>query len=413
MKALALLLLCMMHKAAYTYQQDQVQDSLCCTCMKYDTSEIRQIYPYKTIIFEMDSSYLHHLISLSENVDLIQYEKYQYLLKTDKLLKYELSKKMFALEAKKDTALSMEAKLRYGYLNEILKAKIQHLDNKVTQCERLQLIQHYNRKKTVVNNIDPDYFASFVSLINSTIEDYRVRFDELIKLENRLLHALEIKRYFLNKKDPAKLTLHEKQELELISELIEESKKRIEKFTYDKSQVQIPESSVSTNHLVPNLKDYVLKEIIKNYDTIQRQGYANREQVIVINNTMYLLRNDSLIETIQNQSESELASIFEVKKPISVDNYDGLFYTVQIGTYSREIPVSDLKVSSNLFYKVLPDGKIRYSYGICNSLEEVERAKATLKMLGITDVVAIAYYQKEKVTLKQAKKIQQELQAGK
>ena len=167
-------------------------------------------------------------------------------------------------------------------------------------------------------------------------------------------------------------------------------------------QPNVTEKEVeNTKIIVP--KEYFLKELIMNYDTLQFMK-GNQEKIIVANNTMYIFRNDTLIETIKNEDQKEYASIFDNRKPISVDNYKGLFYTVQIGTYSKEVSTRDLKVISNIFYKVLENGNIRYSYGMFNDLDEVEHAKETLKSIGVSDIAVIAYNKTERITLKQAKK---------
>lgn len=378
-------------------------DSLCCNCFKTNYEELDKIEGFKALIKDVVPNYVQHTRSLSENIDLIQYEKFNYLLKLDKHLKFELNKKMYALEDLKDSS-SRASRLELEYLNEVLRRKTELLNYKVSECEKLEIIQRYSSKKNLINSLDPDYYNNFINLLNSTIDQNRLDYAKLIELDRKLLEKLELKKRTLNARP--KKTSGDSLNLVLLEELLLENGERIKKLESDQTSVKIPEERLpETKAEVPEI--YFLKEIIMSSDTIHFSfNKPNEKQVIVANNTMYIFRNDSLIETIKNEDNSEIASVFDNRKPVSVDNYDGFFYTIQIGTYSKELSTKELKVKSNLFYKKLPNGNIRYSFGMFNNMEEVERAKKLLESIGITDMFVIAYYQKEKITLRQARKFE-------
>lgn len=397
-----LFLVCFSVYPSFSFSQNS--DSLCCTCFKYDTLGVTKITKFRRTLQQIEPSYVQHLVSLSENVDLIQYEKYNYLLKLDKFLKFRISKEIASLENSKDS-LSKITKLELEYLNTNLRDKIRVLSYKIRTCEENAQIQKYIKKRELISSVNPDYSINYVNLINSTIDENRMNYKALTALETNLLEKLHLKKTKLLQKESFKLTSVEKNELLLLDELINESKLRMAKFEENKDKVIESKFEFSKDEKVNVPIEYFLKELIVNSDTIQLGANKNEEKIIVANNTMYVFRNDSLVETIKNEDNEELASIFDNKKPISVDNYDGLFYTIQIGTYSKEVTVKELRVKSNLFYKNLPNGNIRYSYGMFNDLTEVESAKKTLEMIGITDIVVIAYHKKERISIKQAKKL--------
>ncbi len=381
--------------------QEVKVDSLCCACYKYDLEEINKVIKFKGLIKDIEPKYMQHTISLSESENLIQFEKYHYLLKLDKFLKFEISKKLFVLEKASDS-ISLKSKLELEFLTEILNEKTKVLNAKINSCKQIESIKEYIVKKKVILSLDPNYFSNYVNIINSTIDEDKLNYEELVKLETNLLTKLEGRKDVLENRE--KLSNQEKSDLTVITILVNETKEKLQKINISKDIVKInPEKTTEdTKIIVP--KEYFLKELIMNYDTIQFMK-GNQEKIIVANNTMYVFRNDSLIETIKNEDQKEYASIFDNRKPISIDNYQGLFYTVQIGTYSKEVSTRDLKVISNIFYKVLENGKIRYSYGMFNDLQEVEHAKETLKSIGVTDIAVIAYHKTERITIKQAKKI--------
>lgn len=291
------------------------------------------------------------------------------------------------------------------YLNEVLREKTELLNFKISECEKLEIIQRYNSKKNLINSLDADYYANFISLLNSTIDQDKLDYGKLIQLDRKLLEKLEVKKRSLDAK--AKKMSGDSLGLVLVEELLLENKERTKKFELDQIREKIipEERSAEAKVRVPEI--YFLKEVIMSSDTLHFSFIKpNEKQVIVANNTMYIFRNDSLIETIKNEDNSQIASVFDNRKPISVDNYDGFFYTIQIGTYSKEVTTTELKVKSNLFYKRLPNGNIRYSFGMFNNLEEVEKAKRLLESIGIKEMVVIAYYQQEKISLKQARKLE-------
>ncbi|MGV3630276.1 MAG: SPOR domain-containing protein [Bacteroidota bacterium] len=386
------------------FSQEGATDTLCCNCLKYSREEIEKVIVFKDLIREIDPSYIHHVQSLGENIDLVRFEKFNYLLKLDKYLKYELNKKMFALENKKDSA-SLARKKELEQLNEALRQKADLLNFKITECEKLEIIRRYISKKNIINSLDPEYYTNFTGLINSTIDENKRDYPRLIELDRKLLAKLEAKKEVLAAR--AKINSSDSLNLVLLDELLMETGERLKKSELEQIHEKImPDETPAERSDASGI--YFLKELIISSDTLQF-GFngTNEKKIVVVNNTMYIFRNDSLVETIKNEDNSQVASIFDNKKPISIDNYDGLFYTIQIGTFSKEVSARDLKVKSNLFYKKLPNGHIRYSFGMFNDLEEVEAAKKLLESIGITDMVVIAYHKKEKITLKEARRLKE------
>ena len=88
-----------------------------------------------------------------------------------------------------------------------------------------------------------------------------------------------------------------------------------------------------------------------------------------------------------------------------VEIMDGLFYTVQIGVYSKPVPNSALFNIQPLNSQRTANGYIRYSTGIFLSEEEATVRKDEVVGIGITDAFVTAYFNGERITPEQALEI--------
>ena len=89
-------------------------------------------------------------------------------------------------------------------------------------------------------------------------------------------------------------------------------------------------------------------------------------------------------------------------KATPVESHLGLFYTVQVGVYNKPATIKQLKNIDPLVTKRLPNGQIRYSSGMFNSIEAAKPKKADARAKGVKDAFISAYYKGERITLSQA-----------
>lgn len=80
----------------------------------------------------------------------------------------------------------------------------------------------------------------------------------------------------------------------------------------------------------------------------------------------------------------------------------GLYYTVQVGVYNKPVSAEQLFHISPLITKRLPNGQIRYSSGIFNSVEEARPKQAEVIEKGVNDAFITAYYQGNRIFLQEA-----------
>ncbi len=96
----------------------------------------------------------------------------------------------------------------------------------------------------------------------------------------------------------------------------------------------------------------------------------------------------------------------EVKMPDVDDliggNGEGLFYTVQLGVFSAQIPEQYWKGITPMYRLKIEDGTTRYFSGIFHSVDEARPKLATAKGNGLVDSFITAYYNGRRITIAEA-----------
>jgi hypothetical protein len=86
----------------------------------------------------------------------------------------------------------------------------------------------------------------------------------------------------------------------------------------------------------------------------------------------------------------------------------GLFYTVQIGVFNRPVSDSTIFYVDQLLTIRLPNGQIRYSSGMFNSIDSAIIKKQLVIAKGAKDAFVTAYYNGNRIALEEAKKLAME-----
>lgn len=92
-------------------------------------------------------------------------------------------------------------------------------------------------------------------------------------------------------------------------------------------------------------------------------------------------------------------------KATAVETKKGLFFTVQIGVFNKPVSKDQIKEIEPLLTKRLENGQIRYSAGVFHSIEESFPKKQEAIAKGIKDAFITAYYQGERISLDEARKL--------
>ncbi len=79
----------------------------------------------------------------------------------------------------------------------------------------------------------------------------------------------------------------------------------------------------------------------------------------------------------------------------------GLFYTVQVGVFSKPVAIEAMFNINNVYYQKLPNGQIRYYSGVFNDKLAASALKSEI-VTKIKDVFVTAYYNGERISLTKA-----------
>ena len=86
----------------------------------------------------------------------------------------------------------------------------------------------------------------------------------------------------------------------------------------------------------------------------------------------------------------------------NVKSINGVFFTVQVGVFSKPITSGDLNNLTPINSERIRDGLIRYTSGVYKSLDEANDAKIKVVDKGITDAFIVAYNGGNRITVAEA-----------
>ncbi len=89
----------------------------------------------------------------------------------------------------------------------------------------------------------------------------------------------------------------------------------------------------------------------------------------------------------------------------AVETRLGLFFTVQVGVYSKPASKKQLFYVTDLITKKLPNGQIRYSCGMFSSIAAAEPKRDEAIKKGVTQAYITAYYKGERITIYEANEL--------
>jgi len=130
---------------------------------------------------------------------------------------------------------------------------------------------------------------------------------------------------------------------------------------------------------------------------------SNEQRDNPIEETNTLVENTSTPDiTPVNTSVRE-----EVKDGVSTDvrNIDGVFYTIQVGVYSKPITSGQLNNLTPINSERVQNGLIRYTSGVHKNLDDANRDKDRIRGIGISDAFIIAYNGGSRISVAEARQL--------
>jgi hypothetical protein len=102
----------------------------------------------------------------------------------------------------------------------------------------------------------------------------------------------------------------------------------------------------------------------------------------------------------------------QVAEADQVEKIQGLFYTVQVGVYSKPVAAALLQNVNPLNSELTETNKIRYTSGQFNNMTDAVNKRDEIRAQGIADAFVTAYYNGKRITLSEADLLLKEKGAG-
>lgn len=113
-------------------------------------------------------------------------------------------------------------------------------------------------------------------------------------------------------------------------------------------------------------------------------------------------------QTPNNQTPNNLTQNTFEASAVDVKTVQGLFYTVQVGVYSRPVSADRLFNLTGLFSERTANGYIRYASGKYDSANAAIAAKNSIVNIGIKDAFVTAYFEGQRISIDRAAILERE-----
>ncbi|MBL4624274.1 MAG: hypothetical protein JKY42_03935, partial [Flavobacteriales bacterium] len=204
-------------------------------------------------------------------------------------------------------------------------------------------------------------------------------FRDAKRLEADEATLTSIKEMYENRLNAQQESINELKQ-QLANAKTEEEKKRIQK-QLDKAQAQ--------QELVSDKRNGVEKKLIDVRDKL----------TILIQQTGYVSKNVS-----QSIFSFDKDGYYSESNPIPIDEpiSGELFYSIQLGVYSKQAFPQLFKGLYPLTSQTISGGTYKYRTGTFYSYQQAEDIKDKIRQLGINDAFIIAFYEKQNISISKA-----------
>ncbi len=130
-------------------------------------------------------------------------------------------------------------------------------------------------------------------------------------------------------------------------------------------------------------------------------GESNQKKIKI---DKYEYRPSDSQKTMKSQKNPVENKLKKLKNSVSTDvkNIEGVFYTIQVGVYSKAVTAGQLNNVSSLNSERIAGGLIRYSSGIYKTLANANSAKDKIRKLGIANAFVSAYNEGVRIKIAEA-----------
>ena len=140
----------------------------------------------------------------------------------------------------------------------------------------------------------------------------------------------------------------------------------------------------------------------------ERISLSEASKLLKENGSSILEKVDDFVANVEDEATPTDESVTYNKAPGSVpakaaEAHTGLFFTVQIGVYSKPVTNNYLNNVTPLITKKLENGQMRYSSGMFKSIEDASVKRTEVLQKGVKHAYVTAYYEGKRITLAEAR----------
>jgi hypothetical protein len=154
-----------------------------------------------------------------------------------------------------------------------------------------------------------------------------------------------------------------------------------------------------------------IKKLEKEEAQLEQKDKNTKEKLTTINTQIDERNKNNAAptqpqETVFSKSMKRPADEWDKDIQIDAELPMGLIYQIQIGYYKKLIVSEIFRGLTPIVGKTMPNGGVSYSIGMFEKAADAQQAKAYVKSLGLSDAFVIASYNRKKVTLAEAVKLE-------
>ena len=258
------------------------------------------------------------------------------------------------------------------------------------RAELLEQQQAYQQGETTEDPV-PQVQASIetkdaeINALTNTLDNLQAELDETKKRKKQLPIQLEI----AEKEDQLQTKLWERKQLNatlaLLENNVEAPTELAETTSESKTNSQQPEITAVENEVIE-----------------QQEATPSYADASVYYEVPEKVEGEIFVKDNQQQS------VYTEEKPIPINQKlpEGLVYKVQIGAFRNPIPQETFKGFAPITGETTASGLTRYTAGYFEAFANANTAKTEIRTLGYSDAFVVAYLNGERISIAQARSIE-------
>ncbi len=135
---------------------------------------------------------------------------------------------------------------------------------------------------------------------------------------------------------------------------------------------------------------------------------VQKPKILLLDSTLVLADDSTDQQVVQKAMDDfipQVASSYydqQAAPATQVETVKGLFFTVQVGVYSKPVSLDRIYNITPLNSELMDDGRIRYTSGMFDSMDEAGEHRKKVIALGVKDAFIVAYFNGKRIPLDDA-----------